>query len=98
HGRRAKLRCEIDQVVDAHTLAKQWRWLCGERLRRARLLAWNVGLRHRLLLDRPHRLPVSPVEDVQESLFAGDEHRLDSTTVDGAHLQQTGILVRLRPD
>ena len=43
--------------------ARQRRRLDGKRLRRPRLLARHVALRHRTLLDAEHRLAGDPVED-----------------------------------
>ena len=58
------------------------RRLGRERLRRRRLLAGDVGLRHRTLLDRPHRLAGNAVEDVEERLLARHRHGLDRLAVD----------------
>ena len=81
---RPQLRREVDQIVGhLERVARIGRRLGRERLRRARLLAGHVGLRHRPLLDRPHRLAGHAIEDEQERLLAGDGDRLDRAAVDG---------------
>src|SRR6267378_340245 len=61
----AKLRREIDQILIAQALNIDRRGLGGERLRLRRALARHIGGRHRLLLDRPHRLAGCRVETGQ---------------------------------
>ena len=80
---RAQLRREVDQIVrHVDALARVGRRLGRERLRRRRLLARHVGLRHRPLFDRPHRLAGDAIEHVEERLLARQRDRLDRLAVD----------------
>ena len=80
---RAQLRREVDQIVrHLEVVARVGRRLGRERLRRRRLLARHVGLRHRPLFDRPHRLAGHAIEDVEPRLLARRRDRLDRLAVD----------------
>ena len=65
----AQLRREVDEVVGRHALPVERRRLGRERLRRRVPLARHVALRHRPLLDRPHRLAGHAIEHVEERLL-----------------------------
>ena len=73
---------EVDQIVghlQERTAVR--RRLGREGLRRRRLLAGHVGLRHRTLLERPYRLSGDPIEHVEEALLARLRDRLHGPAV-----------------
>ena len=57
-------------VVHREGLPHERRRLGRERLRRPRLLAGHVALRHRPLFDRPQRLAGHAIEDIEEAGLA----------------------------
>ena len=83
HRLRAKLRREVDQVVDRQSLPVVRRRLGRERLRRRVPLARRVALRNRALFDRPDRLAGLAIEDIQKRLLGRLRERLDRPAVDG---------------
>ena len=79
---RAQLGRKVDQVVHRHALALERRRLGDERLRQAGLLAGNIRLLDRALLDRPHRLARPAVEDVEPALLGRLRHHWDVLAID----------------
>ncbi len=57
------------------------RWPGGEGLRGRGALPGHIGLRHGQLLDRPHRISGSPVEDEGEGLLGQEGDRWDLASV-----------------
>ena len=78
-----QLRREVDEVLVGHALLIEGGRLARDRLRRRIPLAGHVALRHRPLLDRPHRLAVGAIEHVDERLLRHLRQRLDAAAVHG---------------
>ena len=91
HGPPAQLGGEVDEVVDADALLVERRWLRRERLGGRGHLAGHVRLRHRPLLDGPHRLAGGAVEHVEERLLARLRDGLDVAPVDGDVDEDGGV-------
>ena len=91
HGPPAEFGGEVDEVVDADALPVERRRLRRERLGGRGHLAGHVRLRHRPLLDGPHRLAGGAVEHVEERLLARLRDRLDLTPVDGDVDEDGGV-------
>ena len=72
---------EVDQVLDCDALMIVGGRPGRERLRRRRLLARDVGLRDRPLLDGKDRLAGHAIEEIEKRLFAHHGDRLDGPTV-----------------
>ncbi len=80
---RPQLRREVDEIVFGERVAA-----VHQRGRRVRLrgrvpLSRDIALRHRLLFDRPDRLPRDAVEDIQPRLLARHGDDLARLPVDG---------------
>ena len=79
---RTQFRREVDQIVrHLQIIPRVGRRLRRKRLRRRCLFARHGRLRHRLLVNRPDRLPGHAIEHVEPSKLARQGHRLDSLAV-----------------
>ena len=81
-GPRPELRREVDQVVLHESLAVEGRRLRRERLGRRQSLPWDPRAGHGPLFDRPHRLPGTAIEDVEEAGLRGLHDGVDPLPVD----------------